>query len=88
MFNSVSKITKALDKMIDKLHAHATKQEAKTERLGVDIELSTAAHERKLADAIKAHEAHLQKLATKRLDAFSERDRALLVAEKVSALVR
>ncbi|RUX95945.1 hypothetical protein [Mesorhizobium sp. M7D.F.Ca.US.004.01.2.1] len=87
MFNSVSKITKALNKMVDKLHAHAIKQEAKTERLAVDIEISTAAHERKVAAAIAAHEAHLTKLATKRLDAFGERDRALQVAEKVSALV-
>jgi acetolactate synthase small subunit len=87
-FNSVTRITKALDKMIDRLHAHAIKMEAKGERLLVDIELRTAAHERKLAAAILAHEDHLTKLATKRLDSFVERDKALAVAEKVSALVR
>ncbi len=87
-FNSFAHIIKNLDKMVDKLHAHAIKMDERGERVLADIELSVAAHERKLAEALKAHEARLQKLAAKRLDAFTERDKALNTADKVSALVR
>ncbi|MER8640983.1 hypothetical protein [Mesorhizobium sp. M1252] len=87
MFNSVARITKSLSKMVSKLEAHAAKMHEKGERLLADIEITTAKHERQLAAALEAHEAHLTKLATKRLDAFVERDKATAVAAKVTALV-